>query len=362
MTLEERWQAELDALRRAGRYRTLKTPLGLDFSSNDYLGYGKLFWNEAELPRSGQASRLLRGHHEIWLEVENRLAAWHGAEAALMMTSGYVANEGLLSTIVGPQDWVASDEYNHASIIDGLKLSKAEKHIYPHNDAERFRASLPAEGAGPSQRQRFVVTESLFGMEGDVFPDALLGPFPAIIDEAHATGCLGQSGAGLVSRQLRQSANILATVHTGGKALGVAGAYICCSNLLKDYLVNRCRHLIFTTALPPALGQWWLDALDRVASDQAARDRLEENTAIFRRALAQHGIDAKGQHYIVPVVLGEDHAAVRAAELLQSQGFDVRAIRPPTVPHGSARLRISIHADHERATLLALAEAVARVT
>jgi 8-amino-7-oxononanoate synthase len=365
MTLEERWQAQLESLKKQGRYRALQRPAGIDFSSNDYLGYGKRVWaNVDELSRSGQASRLLRGHHEIWEEVETRLAEWHGAEAALMMTSGYVANLGLLSTIVEPQDWVASDECNHASIIDGLRLTAAEKFVYRHNDDIHFLEGFCAAASKPStDRRTFVVSESLFAMEGDVYPEVLLGYGPgfAILDEAHATGCLGHQGAGLVRGELRRQGLVQATVHTGGKALGVAGAYICCSKLLKDYLVNRCRHLIFTTALPPALGTWWLDALERVHKDQAARDRLEENTTVFRRALGRHGIQAKGDRYIVPVMLGDDTAAVDAATALQRGGFDVRAIRPPTVPPGTARLRISIHADHDRTTLLALAEALARV-
>lgn len=364
MTLEERWRAELSSLRVQGRYRSLQKPRGLDFSSNDYLGYGKLFWKDVdELSRSGQASRLLRGDHAIWDEVEARLAEWHGAEAALMMTSGYTANEGLLSTIIQPQDWVASDECNHASIIDGIRLSKAEKFVFKHGDDRHFLEGISAAPTA-ANRSLFLVSESLFGMEGDVAPE-LLGYqsapadwYSTIFDEAHVTGCLGRHGAGLRVWYLFTGL-VRATVHTGGKALGVPGAYICCSRLLKDYLVNCCRHLIFTTALPPAVGRWWLDALDRVQKDQAARDRLAENTRNFREALAKKGIAAKGEHYIVPIILGDDRAAVKAAHNLQEQGFDIRAIRPPTVPPGTARLRISVHADHDRATLLALAEALA---
>jgi 8-amino-7-oxononanoate synthase len=363
MTLEERWQVQLESLRQQGRYRSLQEARGADFSSNDYLGYGKQLWHNVNgLSRSGQASRLLRGHHEIWEEVERRLAQWHGAEAALMMTSGYTANEGLPSTAIEAQDWVASDELNHASIIDGLRLTRAEKFIYQHGSDPHFREGL-ASASNPDRpnRKMFLVSESLFGMEGDVFNALLLCPQVfAILDEAHATGCLGRNGAGLATGW-RQRGYVHATVHTGGKALGVPGAYICCSKLLKDYLLNRCRHLIFTTALPPVVGQWWLDTLERVQHDQPGRDRLAENTHTFRQALAQHGITARGEHYIVPIILGDDRVAVQAAQALRNQGFDVRAIRPPTVPPGSARLRISIHADHDRAMLLALAEALARI-
>ncbi len=381
MTLEERWQSQLEALRLQGRKRTLNGPRGIDFSSNDYLGYGKLLWPKVdELSRSGQSSRLLRGHHEIWDEVETRLAEWHGAEAALMMTSGYAANEGLLSTIIEPQDWVASDELNHASIIDGLRLSKAERFVFGHNDQNHlFNGWQAAEKENRENRKYFLVTESYFGMEADsclpmFFIGAMQPQFTGfygpngvfaldinlIVDEAHATGCFGSSGSGLID-PLRHSGMIVATIHTGGKALGVPGAYISCSNVLKDLLVNRCRQFIFTTALPPAVGWWWLDALEKVQKDQAGRDSLHENAAFFRDELIKHGIEAKGADYIVPIVLGDDSAAVRAAEALQKEGFDVRAIRPPTVPPGTARLRISIHADHDPKDLAALAEAIARV-
>jgi len=370
MTLEERWQAQLDALREQGRYRTLKKPQGIDFSSNDYLGYGKRFWqNAANLSRSGQASRLLRGHHEIWDEVETRLAEWHGAEAALMFTSGYIANEGLLSTVIEPQDWVASDEFNHASIVDGIRLSKAEKFIFRHNDDAEFLVALrSAQETRGQTREFFLVTESYFGMDAD--SACLMGVMElwglmeahAIFDEAHATGCFGTEGSGMVNAmRLRNRAPILATVHTGGKALGVPGAYVCCSKALKELLINRCRHFIFTTALPPTVGQWWLDAIESVKRDESGRGRLHENAEIFRGQLLKTSVKAEGRHFIVPVILGEDAAAVRAAEALQKQGFDVRAIRPPTVSPGTARLRISIHADHTREQLLALAEALTRV-
>jgi 8-amino-7-oxononanoate synthase len=369
MTLEERWHIQLEALRSQGRYRTLNGPRGIDFSSNDYLGYGKIFWaGAANLSRSGQASRLLRGHHEIWDEVETRLAEWHGAEAALMMTSGYAANEGLLSTVIEPQDWVASDELNHASIIDGLRLSKVERFVYRHNDdKELWNGASCAMEDPATDRRFFLVTEAYFGMDADsCWNMPSLGHFEraglhAIIDEAHSTGCFGPTGSGFMNANgwRKISPPLVTSVHTGGKALGVPGAYICCSRLLKDLLINQCRHFIFTTAMAPVLGRWWLDALDKVQSDQTARDRLHENAEFFRGELRRHGIESKGRYYIVPIVVGNDTAAVRAAEALQKQGFDVRAIRPPTVPAGTARLRISIHADHERKDLTSLAEAIA---
>ncbi len=365
MTLEARWRSHLAGLRDQGRYRRLRPPAGVDFSSNDYLAYGALPAPAAAEARSGCASRLLRGHHPLWGEVEAALAHWHGAEAALVLTSGYAANEGLLSTVIEPHDFVASDRSNHASIIDGLRLARAEKFVFRHNDLAHLEAGL-RDAARPAGRELFVVTESLFGMDGDRAPlpeiAALCRRYGAhlIVDEAHATGCFGPRGSGLVDA-LGLRPHVLATVHTGGKALGVPGAYVVGSGRLKELLVNRCRHLIFTTALPPAVARWWLGAAARVAGDDAARERLHAAARYFRAQLARHDIFAAGEDYIVPVMVGADAVALAAADALQTGGFDVRAIRPPTVPPGTARLRVSIHADHDRVTLAAVADALAAV-
>ncbi len=366
MSLSDRWQRELDELRALGRDRQLRPPLGHDFSSNDYLGYGaRVFAESNPLPRGATASRLLRGHHPIWDVVEERMAQWHDAEAALVFNSGYVANEGLLSTVIAADDWVASDQLNHASIIDGLRLSKAEKAIYAHSDVGQLEDLLrEARQSASPRRSLFVVTESLFSMQGDVAPLVEIAELTEryganlIVDEAHATGCLGPQGSGLVD-DLGLRNRVLATMHTGGKALGVLGAYVVGSRLLRDYLINRCRHLIFATALPPQVGRWWKDALDRAWHDDGGRRRLHSLTASFRADLAARGVDVGGTHFIAPIVIGDDAAAVRAASMLQATGFDVRAIRPPTVPPGTSRLRISLHADHESATIRELAERVA---
>ena len=364
MSIFDRWHLELDRLKHEGRYRALQAPSGIDFSSNDYLGYSKRSWPNSDMSRSGVASRLLRGQQPIWDEVETKLAVWHDAEAALMMTSGYAANEGLLSTIIGPGDTVFSDQYNHASIIDGLRLSKAEKIPFAHNDLnvleKLLRQCKPARAA---HQAWFIVTESLFGMEGDQAPLRELAELAhrhqahLIVDEAHATGCFGPTGSGLVDA-LGVRDRILASVHTGGKALAVPGAYIVGSRLLKEILVNRCRHLIYTTALAPQIGAWWLDAIALVSSDENTRPALHDRARIFRKDCAARGITVGGNDYIATVMLGTDTAAVKAAQRLQEAGYDIRAIRPPTVPQGTARLRISIHADHEPTTLSELASLI----
>ena len=378
MSLFERWSHVLNELRGQGRYRSFRLPVGIDFTSNDYLGYSQISRDAESSERSaaligvrgsanwsGTSSRLLRGHHAIWDEVETMLAEWHGAEAVLMMTSGYNANEGLIATLAEPGDWVAADELSHACIVDGMRLARPRKFLFRHNDFNHLEDGLKAEAAKrPVGREMFVVTESLFSMDGDTAPLAEIVALAeryganAIVDEAHSTGCFGPRGSGCVdAAELRD--RVLATVHTGGKALGLHGAYICGSKLLKEFLINRCRHLIFTTALPPAIGAWWREQIRRVQEDEARRQTLHSNAMLFRERLAAHGIYPPGSHYVVPVIVGQDEPAVRAAEMLQDRGFDVRAIRPPSVPHGTCRLRISIHADHEPEVLLRLADAVA---
>ena len=378
MSIHDRWRLYLDHRKDEGRLRTLTPPVGIDFSSNDYLGYSKRAWPHAPLApwgrgaggegaRSGTASRLLRGHHPIWDEVETKLAAWHRTEAALVFTSGYAANEGLLSTIIEPGDLVFSDQFNHASIIDGIRLSRAEKMIYPHNDPNALEDALRRPQAPRRRREaRFIVTESLFGMEGDIAPLTDLADLAErhdahlIVDEAHATGCFGTTGGGLVDAlDLRQ--RVLATVHTGGKALAVPGAYVAGSRLLRETLVNRCRHFIFTTALPPQIGAWWLDAVKLASTDETSRVALRDRARLFRQAISERRLSAGGTGYIATILLGADDAAVIAARKLQDAGFDVRAIRPPTVADGTARLRVSIHADHEDWNVLGLIEAISRI-
>jgi len=366
MNLFDRWSTALDQLRAQGRFRQFALPAGVDFTSNDYLGYATRSNPPADdLPRSGAASRLLRGHHAIWDEVETALAEWHGAEAVLMLTSGYAANEGLISTLMEPGDWVASDELNHACIVDGLRLARCRRFVFRHNDLNHLEDGLKSEAAkNESGRERFVITEGLFSMDGDRAPLAamtgLCDRYGArlVVDEAHSTGCFGPTGSGCVDTAGVRD-RVLASVHTGGKALAVPGAYIAGSRLLKEYLTNRCRHLIFTTALPPAVGAWWKVAVDRVRWDSAARERLHANAAHLRSAMTVGGVQAWGTEYIVPVVVGDDHRAMTAAARVRDQGFDVRAIRPPSVAAGTARLRISVHADHQPTDLTRLAAAVA---
>ena len=234
-TLFCRWTDTLDELRSQGRYRSFRRPAGIDLSSNDYLGYGNGrqelgragrtgSGTSEELAHTGMASRLLRGHHPIWEQVEQQLADWHGAEAVLLMNSGYVANEGLIATVIEPGDWVATDELNHACIIDGLRLTRPRKFPFRHNDLNHLEDGLRAEaGKRPEGREMFIITEALFSMEGDspsltqVVELAERHGAYVIVDEAHSTGCFGPQGAGLIDQAGLRS-RVLASVHTGGKA------------------------------------------------------------------------------------------------------------------------------------------------
>jgi 8-amino-7-oxononanoate synthase len=233
--------------------------------------------------------------------------------------------------------------------------------LIPHNDLNCLEEGLRAEAErNDPNRARFVVTESVFSMDGDRAPLAAIAElcqrFEAhlIVDEAHSTGCYGATGSGCVDAEGVRS-QVLASMHTGGKALALPGAYIAGSRLLKEYLTNRCRHLIFTTAIPAECGRWWLERLPIVQADHAGRATLHANAHYLREQLAGTGII--GTEYVVPVVLGEDRTAVQAAAAVRTAGFDVRAIRPPTVAPGTARVRISVHANHTREHLDALATA-----
>ncbi len=375
MTLHDRWSDALNTLKTQGRYRSFALPKGIDLTSNDYLGYGNGrivpgFANcnntSNPLPRSGMASRLLRGHHALWDQVEDQLAKWHGCEGVLIMTSGFTANEGLISTLCEPADWVAGDELNHACILDGLRLARCRRFTFRHNDLNHLEEGLKNEAAKRSEgREMFIITEALFSMDGDRSPLMeivdLAERYEAhvIVDEAHSTGCYGPRGSGCVDEAGARS-RVLATVHTGGKALGVPGAYIAGSQLLKEYLINRCRHLIFTTAMPAACAAWWLDMQPRVQADDNGRRDLHKAARFLRAELEKQGVQALGSEYVVPIVLGDDARAVKAARALQEKGYDIRAIRPPSVPPGTSRLRVSVHADHEIGMLGELARTIAR--
>jgi 8-amino-7-oxononanoate synthase len=371
--LLRRLETELASLEANSQLRHLEILPDLNFSSNDYLGLSvdpRLRDAVAAVLAAGSpvgstGSRLLSGHAAIWEELETQLAQFTGAEAALYFSSGYAANVGLFSAVLRADDIVFSDSANHASIIDGIRLSGVRKVIFPHLDLNILEDELRQSRSGGGQR--FVAVESVFSMDGDRAPlpelIALADRHGAevIVDEAHATGVFGPQGRGLVA-EAETEGRVFATVHTCGKALAGMGAFVSGSRTLKQFLINRARTFIFSTALPPYLAAQMRAAIVIVADADAERERLAHLAAHLRARLRDAGFDAaQSNSQIVPVLLGTNERALQFAARLQQEGFAVRAIRPPTVPAGSARLRLSLTVRHSQEMLDRLVDALIRI-
>ena len=367
---EDGLAATLNQLRGDGLIRQMRLAHGIDLVSNDYLGLAEhsqlkdsMVAALNEIPAGSGGSRLLRGHHDIFERVEERLASFTGSECALLFGSGYAANIGLLQAIVSPADLVVSDERNHASLIDGIRLTKAPTVIYAHQDLAALEAAL----SRPRTGRAIVITESVFSMDGDVTPlrevcdiaerhDAVV-----IVDEAHATGMYGARGSGRVE-ELGLRDRVAATIHTGGKALGSGGAWVAGSRALRDVMVNRARAFIFSTAPLPVLAAALSAGLDLVEREPARRHEVHRKSSMLRRALTEAGVTCGGESMIVPIVVGANDAAVELQSKLAAAGFDVRAIRPPSVPVGTARLRVTVRYPVSDDDLLCFAATVASLT
>jgi 8-amino-7-oxononanoate synthase len=353
-TWKEQLRKGLRVLDERNLRRNLAEIRGVNLCSNDYLGlaeHPKL--REATLDAVRQArrvggtgSRLLSGQAEEWRALEAEFAGFVGTEEALFFTSGYAANMGLLAAVVGKDDVVYSDALNHASLIDGMRLSGARKVIYPHLDLQVLEDRLREEAGAPWRK--VIITESVFSMDGDIAPlgeiAELADKYEAaiILDEAHAIGVMGPQGRGLAA-EAGIVPQLLAMVHTCGKALGCAGAFVCGPAVLKEHLINYARTFIFSTALPPYFSQQIRAAVQLAAGMDTERRELQERAQDFRAALRAEGFQTAGSaSQIVPVVFGKVEDTLDAAGHLQREGFAVRAIRPPTVPEGKARLRLSL--------------------
>ena len=376
---------ELNTLRAEGMYRSMRVIKGAQGSrvelegrevlllcSNNYLGLAghpalkKAAVEGVELGVGSGASRLVSGTMELHERLEQRIAAFKGTEKALVFNSGYAANTGIISALVGRGDAIFSDRLNHASIVDGALLSRAAFHRYPHRDVEALERMLRDKGGSG---RRLIVTDGVFSMDGDIAPlaelvrlarryDALL-----MVDDAHGSGVLGDTGRG--SAEL---CGVLdgVDVHMGtlGKGLGSFGAYAATSGIIRDYLVNKARSFIFSTSLPPAVLAASIAALDLVDSPEGARlrARLAANVTLFKERLAASGFDTMGSEtQIVPIFVGPAKATMEFSSELLEQGLFVQGIRPPTVPAGSCRLRCTIMATHEAAELEQAAETIAEV-
>ena len=344
----------------------------VNLSSNNYLGLAGHPDVEAALAGGARrgagatASRLVVGTDAETVALEEELAAWKGAEAALLFGSGYLANVGVLTALAGRGDHVFSDRLNHASIVDGARLSRADIHRYDHCDAAHLARLLAAAPAGA---RRLVVTESVFSMDGDVAPLVEIAELcerhgaALVVDEAHACGVFGPHGEGLL-HDLGLAERVSLTIGTLGKAFGVYGAYVTGPRLWIDWLVNASRPFLFTTALPPAVIEGVRAALALVRAGDEARRTVLGHAERLRAGIASLGLDAGASTtQIVPVVLGENDRTVAFSQALERHGVLGVAIRPPTVPAGTARIRLSptaVHTDeHVDHALTALAAAAA---
>jgi len=370
-SINARMLGRLEELRRKAQLRELAEVGGVNLYSNDYLGLAtdprlKLAVIEAiaQTPRmSSTGSRLLSGHAQVWDELEEEFSQFAGTSAALYFSSGYAANTGLLSAILAKDDIVFSDSLNHASLIDGVRLSGARKVIYAHCDMNALEDGLKQP---TTSGQRVIVTESIFSMDGDRAPLAeiiqLARRYGAevIVDEAHATGTQGKGGRGIVV-ELGLQNEVLAIVHTCGKALASMGAFVCGSRALKPYLINHARSFIISTAMPPYFAGQVRAALRLATAMDAEREYLAVLADRLREKLRELNLDTSASSsQIVPLMCGENEAALQLADSLQASGFAVRAIRPPTVPQGTARLRFSLTARVTYSDVDQLANAIAQ--
>lgn len=370
MTAQDRYLADLSARLHQrkvdGLLRTLALPAGIDVTSNDYLGYAQdpaLAAETADFVRAhgagAGAARLLRGHLALHEEAERQLAAFSRRDAALLWTSGWSANTGLWPALTSADDWVLSHSANHASIIDGLRLSKAKRAVFHDlHDLETLLQTTPRMG------RVFVAVETVQSMSGQCTDLQAICQLAAshdalvVADEAHATGLYGPGGAGRVA-ELGLEHQVLCTLHTGGKALGVGGAWIAGPQPVIQHLVNHARSFVYSTAAPPALVGALLAVLRRLSADATVVAHLHTKAAWLRGALLNAGLDLDGStSCIVPVVLGAPERALAVAARLREDGFDVRAVRPPTVPVGTSRLRLVVRAPLTDAQLQQLAARV----
>ncbi|HWI21754.1 MAG TPA: 8-amino-7-oxononanoate synthase [Baekduia sp.] len=354
----------LQTIRDAGLFRSLKTVAGpqetrveldgrdvLLLCSNNYLGLAndervKAAAAEAALTygASAGASRSVSGTMSIQIALEESLASFKEAEAALLFGSGYLANIGVIGALA-PEGVVLSDELNHASIVDGCRLAGAATVVYPHRDVAQLEAELARYAGAPLA----IVTDSVFSMDGDVAPlaeiAALATRFGAklIVDEAHGTGCLGPGGRGALAAAGVKADAIVGTL---GKALGSYGAYVACSGEIRELLINCARSFIFATAPAPPSVAAAQAALDVLIDEPGLVDRLQANASLLRAELAAGGLDVRSETQILPLVIGAADATVAIAEQALRDGVFAQAIRPPTVPPGSSRLRLTVMATH----------------
>ncbi len=362
----------LKGLEAAGRLRSLIPRRGYDFSSNDFLGLAEspelkaavVSAIERGVPVGSGGSRLLRGNHPEHEALEAEAAAHFGSQSALYFATGFAANAAIFATLPQRGDLVVHDELIHASAHDGMRLGRADVVSVPHNDANAIDDAVAGWRARGGMGRAWIAVESLYSMDGDTAPLADLAAVAArhdgvlVIDEAHATGVLGEGGRGLAAG-LEGADNVI-TLHTCGKALGASGALICASRTVRDFLINRARPFVFSTAPSPLIAATVRASLQLLAAQPERRRRFAQLVASGNAAFASAcDLDSPTGTHILPILIGDDIQAVHIARRLQAQGFDVRAIRPPTVPEGTARLRVILTLNVDQPAIEALAHATA---
>lgn len=357
------YELKLAGLHRKSRLRALAPRQGIDFTSNDYLGLADaprlkaaIFDAiESGVPVGAGGSRLLRGNHPEHEALETEAAVFFGAERAIYFGSGFAANVALFSALPLRDDLVLYDALIHASVHDGIAAGKAKAVAVPHNQVEAFEREINRWRQAGGKGRPWIAVESLYSMDGDRAPVAALADLAGrhggflVVDEAHATGVFGPGGRGLAA-ELEGRGNVVA-LHTCGKALGLSGALISLPAVLADYLTNRARGFIYSTAPSPLMPAAVREALRIVADEPWRRIRLEELINLASEQLRSRLGVTPGGSQILPVMIGDNARALKIATRMRDGGFDVRAIRPPTVPEGTARLRISITLNVEESQI-----------
>jgi 8-amino-7-oxononanoate synthase len=361
---------DLAQLAAQDRLRTLVPRRGVDVSSNDYLALASsprlaravALAVERDVPVGSGGSRLLRGNHEEHEALEAEAAAFFGSDAALFFSSGYTGNATLFATLPQRGDLIVHDALIHASAHEGMRLSRADAVSATHNDPEAFETAIAAWRRAGGTGRPWIAVESLYSMDGDRAPlDALAAVAERhdamlLIDEAHATGVFGEQGRGLAAA-LHGRDNVV-TLHTCGKAMGCEGALVCGPRVVRDFLVNRGRGFVFSTAPSPLMASAVRESLRILADEPERRAGLWDLMGAAEKALDRCGVAPTGSQ-ILPLILGDDARTMRVAAAVQAAGFDVRGIRPPTVPQGTSRLRISLTLNLTVADVDALADAIA---
>lgn len=362
------YRDQIDGLAAQDRLRALRPRAGIDFASNDYLGLASSprlaaavrTALDAGVPVGAAGSRLLRGNCESHEALEAEAAAFFGSEAALALGGGYQANLALLGTLPQSGDLLLLDELSHASSGEGARLGRAEVARFRHNDAGHAADMIAGWRRTGGRGAVWIAVESLYSMDGDRAPLQALAAIAEaegwlIVDEAHATGVFDTAGRGLAADL--EGRDTVITLHTLGKALGGSGALVCGPAVIRDFLVNRARPFIFATAPSPLMAEAGREALRMLADEPWRRGAVAARIALFARAIAPLGLPASGSQ-IVPLIVGDDARTMRLAAALQAEGFDIRGIRPPTVPEGTARLRVSLTLNATEADVVALGAAL----